>query len=259
MKGLGKQMSFTNYIVPRREQGVGVNVIQGIILGLILTAGSYGLGLGVGWISSLSWLEAFAVFTSYVCTFLCVVERRINYPIGAISTAAYCILFLQSSLMASMGINAFLTVYLIYGWLRWKSDDNTRPITTMSKFDWFTHLAVAGVGYLIVVGLATVLGGTLAWTDSVIFAGTILAQFMMDNKKFENWHVWAVVNGFAIYTYFHAGLALVGFQYIFFFANCFYAMYMWNKSRKVIAPQPAAEPVVENENDWFFERLGTDA
>ena len=233
------------FVIPRREQGIFANVIQGIIIGVVLTALSYGIGLGAGWISSLSLLEAFAVFTSYVCTFLCVMERRINYPVGAISTAAYCVLFYKWGLLASMGINAFLSVYLVYGWIRWKSDNDTRPVTKMSVKDWLIHLAVAGVGYLAVVAIASALGGALVWTDSVIFPLTILAQFMMDNKKFENWYVWAVLNAFAMYTYFAAGLTLVGFQYIFFFLNCFYAIYMWKRSHDTVAQQPAAAELVE--------------
>jgi len=236
-------MSFTT-IMPRREQGALVNILQGVGLGLILTALSYMVGLQAGWITSLSLLEAFAVFTSYVCTFLCVVERRSNYPIGAISTAAYCVLFYQYGLMASMAINAFLSVYLLYGWIRWKSDADTRPVTRMTLRSWIATILVGGAGYLAVVGIASMLGGTLAWTDSLILAGTIVAQFMLDNKKLENWHVWALVNIFAIYTYFSAGLALAGFQYIFFLANTVYGYYMWKRSREVIT-EPAQAPVLQ--------------
>jgi nicotinamide mononucleotide transporter len=225
-------MSMLSNIVPRREQGTTANVVQGAVIAIILTALSYAVGFGAGWITELNVLEAFAVLTSYATTFLCVMERRINYPLGAISTAAYCVLFYQFGLLASSAINAFLVVYLIYGWFRWKSDDNTRPITRMTLPSWLGHLAVAGVGYLIVVGIATLAGGTLAWTDSVILAGTILAQFMLDNKKLENWIVWAVVNVFAIYTYFNAGLPLAGFQYIFFLANTAYGFVMWKKARR---------------------------
>jgi nicotinamide mononucleotide transporter len=64
----------------------------------------------------------------------------------------------------------------------------------------------------------------------VILPATVLAQFMLDNKKLENWLVWAAMNCFAIYTYFDAGLALVGFQYIFFLANAFYAFTVWLKA-----------------------------
>jgi nicotinamide mononucleotide transporter len=145
--------------------------------------------------------------------------------------------------LASSAINAFLVVYLVYGWFRWRGDQDTRPVTRMTLPSWGVHILVAGIGYGIVVALATVFGGTLAWTDSVILAGTILAQFMLDNKKLENWIVWAVVNVFAIYTYFTAGLALAGFQYIFFLLNTAYGFYMWRKSRTV-ATQPATAEAV---------------
>jgi nicotinamide mononucleotide transporter len=175
---------------------------------------------------------------------LCVMERRINYPFGAVSTAAYCVLFWQYGLLASSAINAFLVVYLVYGWFRWRADQDTRPVTRMTLPSWGIHILVAAVGYGIVVAIATALGGTLAWTDSVILAGTILAQFMLDNKKLETWSIWAIVNVFAIYTYFTAGLPLAGFQFVFFLANTVYGYIMWKKSRTV-ATQPAnAEAVL---------------
>ena len=227
--------------LPRREQGAIANVVQSIIIGLALTVLSYGLGIALGWITTVSMLEAFAVLTSYSCTFLCVMERRINYPIGAISTVAYCILFLQFHLLASMAINAFLSVYLVYGWFRWRSDADTRPVHRTTAASWALHISVAALGYLCIVGISTALGGHLAWTDSVIFAGTVLAQFMMDNKKLENWGIWALVNVFAIYTYFTAGLMLVGFQYIFFLANTAYGYYTWRKGMTEVKTQPAQE------------------
>lgn len=228
--------------IPRREQGAMTNIAQSIVIGVALTALSYGLGLTADWITSVSLLEAFAVFTSYSCTFLCVMERRINYPIGAVSTAAYCILFLQSHLLASTAINAFLTVYLVYGWLRWRSDADTRPVERMTLPSWGLHITVATAGYLAIVGIATALGGHLAWTDSVIFAGTVLAQFMLDNKKLENWAIWALVNVFAIYTYFTAGLTLVGFQYIFFLLNTAYGYWSWRRGMQV---EHESQPVSE--------------
>ena len=69
----------------------------------------------------------------------------------------------------------------------------------------------------------------MAWADSTILAGTILAQFLLDNKKLQTWIVWAIVNVFAIYTYFTAGLSLVAFQYVFFLANTMYGYAMWKR------------------------------
>ena len=206
------------------------NIVEAALIGVILTSLSYLVGLWAGWVQSLNWLEVFAVFTSYASTYLCVVERRINYPVGAISSAAYAYLFVQNGLFASAVLNAYLVPTLIYGWIRWRRDTDTRPVSRVSLKMIPVYLGIAGVGYAGAALLSQQLGGAMAWTDSVILAATILAQFMLDNKKLENWIVWAVVNVFAIYTYATSGLPLVAFQYVFFLANTIYGFYMWNRS-----------------------------
>lgn len=208
------------------------DISESVAIGVTLTFISYVVGIALGWISSatLNWLEVFAVFTSYSCTYLCVKERRINYPIGAISSAAYAILFIQSGLLASAILNAYLVPTLIYGWIRWRRDNNTRPVTHVSIKMLPIYLAVAFTGYAGAALLSQQFGGAMAWTDSLILAGTILAQFLLDNKKLENWGVWALVNIFAIYTYATSGLPLVAFQYIFFLANTLYGYIIWKRS-----------------------------
>lgn len=208
--------------------------VESAIIGVVLTGLSYLAGIGFGWTTAqaLNWLEVFAVFTSYSSTYLCVVERRINYPIGAISSAAYAYLFLQSGLLSSAVLNVYLVPTLIYGWIRWRKDANTRPVTHV-RLQWIpAYLAIAGLGYAGAAMISQHFGGALAWTDAVILAATILAQFLLDNKKLENWIVWAVVNVFAIYTYATTGLALVALQYGFFLANTVYGYIIWNRSRK---------------------------
>jgi nicotinamide mononucleotide transporter len=159
-------------------------------------------------------------------------ERRANYPIGATSTAAYAVLFLQSGLLSSAILNIYLTPTLIYGWLRWRKDTHTRPVTHVAV-KWIpVYLLVAGIGYAGAALISQRLGGAMAWTDAMILAGTILAQFLLDNKKLENWIVWAVVNVFAIYTYATAGLALAAFQYVFFLANTVYGYIIWRRSKQ---------------------------
>lgn len=233
-------------LVPRRDQGLLTNLIQGTIIGVVLTGLSYLIGLKMDWIETIDWLEVFAVFTSYVCTFLCVMERRINYPIGAASTVAYCILFWRFDLNASMAINAFLSVYLVYGWIRWRSDDDTRPITRMSAKHWLLTLAITAVGYAVVVSLSNAFDGALVWTDSVILVGTLAAQFTLDQKHRETWAIWVIVNIFAIYTYFDVGLALVGVQYILFLFNAFWALSVWSKAYRAYQLEPWQRAMIDD-------------
>lgn len=221
------------------------DLIESAIVAVGLTAVSYLVGLMAGWITTLNLLEIFAVATSYACTYLCVKERRINYPIGAISTAAYAVLFLQSSLMASAILNIYLTPSLLYGWLRWRNDSNTRPVSRVTAKWAPVYVLVTVLGYIGAVTVSKTFGGAMAWTDSIVLAGSILAQFLLDNKKLENWAVWAIVNVFAIYTYASAGLALAAFQYVFFLLNTVYGYVIWQRNRQVVTMRP--EPVLVKE------------
>jgi nicotinamide mononucleotide transporter len=226
----GKTMSLSN-IVPRKEQSLGTHLFQGTALGVLLTALSYAVGLHFGWLDALNWLEVFAVFTSYLCTFLCVVERRINYPIGAISNVAYCVLFAQWGLVGSAFVTGYLTFSLLYGWFRWRDDTNTRPVTHLAV-DWWipVYVTIAAIAFVGALFLYPAFDQPVIWTDALILVGSVIAQLMLDNKIIENWVVWAVVNVFAIYTYIHAGLALAAFQYVFFLANTVYGYVMWRKA-----------------------------
>ncbi len=212
-------------------------LIEGLIVGVVLTGLSYAVGAYAGWISNPDkWtaVEVFAVFTSYVCTYMCVKESRFNYPIGAVSTAAYCVLFFHYDLLASAVLNGYLALALVYGWFRWRSDENSRQVQHVA-LKWVpVYIGVTAlfyIGALVAVDLA---GGSLPRIDSIILVGTILAQFLLDNKKIETWMVWAVVNVAAIYTYFNADLNLAGFQYIFFLLNTVYGYVQW---RKNLVPQ----------------------
>lgn len=205
--------------------------IDAVVIGVVLTALSYIVGLSAGWINDINNLEVFAVFTSYLSTWLCVVEKRFNYVAGAISSVAYALLFVQADLVASAILNFYLAPTLVYGWFRWGKDTVTRPVRHVQLKMVPVYLLVTGLGYLGALGVARLAGGTLALTDSMILVGTILAQFLLDNKKIETWFVWAVVNVFAIYTYFNVDLQLVGFQYIFFLLNTIVGYVAWNKSK----------------------------
>lgn len=217
------------------------DLAESIGIGLVLTAISYIAGVIFGWVTlaGLSWLEVFAVLVSYSTVYLCVKERRINYPIGAIGSAAYALLFMQSHLYASAVLNAYMVPTLVYGWIRWRKDSDTRSITHVSLKMVPVYLAIAGVGYAGAALISAQLGGAMAWTDSVILAASILAQFLMDNKKIETWGIWATVNVFAIYTYATSGLPLVAFQYVFFLANTVYGYVIWRRSKVETASNEA--------------------
>ena len=183
-----------------------------------------------GWIQEVNILEYVAVLTSYICTYLCVFQIRWQYYFAAITTVLYVILFYQWGLYGSALANAYLPIALIYGWFRWGPDGKTREVTWTDPTHYPIYLAVGIVGWAITYWLAMFLGIQIPVLDSAILVLTIMAQFMMDNKKLECWAVWFVLNVIAIYLYFTTGLYLAGAQYVVFLANTIFAFVMWRRS-----------------------------
>ena len=214
---------------PMRDPRLILNrdVLDSLWVAVLLTGGSYVLGFALDWIRAVNPIEAFAVFTSYSCTWLCVQQRRFNYPIGMMSTTAYCILFWQQGLYASMVLNAYLTPALLYGWIRWRADADTRPVMRVAPRWLPIYIVVTGAAYVGAAAVTSFFGGSFATADSVILVGTILAQFLLDNKKLETWIVWSGVNVVAIWLYFSSGLTIAGLQYVFFLFNAVLGFWRW--------------------------------
>lgn len=222
------------------------NTGVGIALATILTALSYLVADWAGWadLATINYLEAFAVFTSYVCTWLCVHQTRWNYPIGVVTTFAYSVLFWQFELYALSIFNMYLVLSLAYGYWRWGSDIDTRPVSKLTPWSYLNYAALAIAIYGLLYLINTAFGHDMDWLDVVLAVASGVAQFMLDNKKLENWVVWILVDIASIWLYFQTGLFIVAFQYVFFLLNAFYGYYEWNKSFQK-----------QNEPDAFEESL----
>lgn len=206
------------------------DVAVSLTIGVAATTTSYVVASVLGGIVAIDGLEAFAVFTSYSCTYLAVRQRRVNYVVGMLSTAAYAVLFYRQALFASMVLNVYLTPALVYGWVRWRRDADTRPVTNLSWRSVPLYAAVTAAFYAGAVLVIDVFDGQLARWDAVILIGSMLAQFLLDNKKLQNWMVWALVNVVAVYVYAHAELYLAAAQYVLFLLNTVYGYWSWKRT-----------------------------
>lgn len=221
------------------------NTAIGALLATILTVLSYLVADWAGWakLSDINYLEGFAVWTSYVCTWLCVHQTRWNYPIGIVTTFAYSILFWQFELYALALFNLYLVFSLAYGYWRWGSDSDTRPVTRLnSVWSYVNYAGLALIIYGLLFIINTAFGHEMDIVDVILAVASGVAQFLLDNKKLESWWVWIAVNIVSIGFYFHNGLYIVTFQYVFFLLNAFYGLYSWNKSTKAVP-------------DWYNESL----
>lgn len=206
------------------------------VVAIVLTALSYIAAFAAGWITGVVWLEAGAVLTAYACTYLVIKQRRWQYVVGAVSTVLFALLFWHVGLVASALLNVYLTIQLVYGWFRWRKDDNTRPVTHVSWKMIPVYLAATVLMYFGAHWIIVAAKGTLAGWDTLVLLGSLLAQWLLDNKKIETWYVWTLVNLIQIPLYFSTGLPLTAIQYVLFLGMNGWGWKDWYASRHSIEP-----------------------
>lgn len=201
-----------------------------IAVSIGLTALSYETGFQFHWITEVNPLEAFSVFTSYWCTILCVFQTRWNYPIGAVSVAALCLLFYNQSLYASMALQVYLFPALAFGFWRWRRDDNSLPVSLVDLSWWPAYIGLTALVGVVLACINIWIGGANPFWDTSIMVLSILGQFLLDNKKLENWIVWIVVDIISVFLYWHQGLCVLSIQMGLFGLNALWGLYMWHKN-----------------------------
>lgn len=193
-------------------------------LGLLLfaPAGTY----------TFSWLEITAVALNYGATYLSIKRRRFFYLIGIVASAMYAVVYGQVGLLASAVLSMYLTLSLVYGWLRWGKDTKSRPIHHIS-LKWVpAYIAATLVFWFGAFLIVRALGGELPFWDAWILVLTILAQFMLDNKVIETWFVWVAVNIFGFFVYANYELWFATVQQVLFGLANVWGYLAWRKAMR---------------------------
>ena len=203
-------------------------LLQSLGIGMVLTLGTFIIGLQVGWIEKMDWLQAGAVLTGYSSVYMCVFQSRWNYPMGVITTFLYSWFYWTADVPApALAIfNLYMVFSLMFGYWRWGPDGKPIPVTSL-PMTWVP----AYVGYGVFIGallwIAVQFGAVISPLESAIVIGSGVAQLLLDNKRIETWYVWMVVNIASIYFYWDATWYLVMFQYVFLLANVFWGYRQW--------------------------------
>lgn len=201
------------------------------LLTLALTLAPLAMGEGLP-----SWWETGAVFFSFMSTWLCTRQVRLNYLFAVIATSILVYTFWDAHLYGSMVLNLYLVPTVIYGWFIWGRDTDSRPVEHVRPRAFLLYLFFTGITWLGAYLVITAAGGHMVALDGWLLVGTVLAQYLMDRKKLENWIVWALVNVVSVYVYFNSGLHLLALQFVLFLLNAVYAWFAWRRTMGEPAP-----------------------
>lgn len=153
----------------------------------------------------------------------------------------FAVLFAESRLYADVMLQVFFIGTGVLGWWKWLKGDSGKPLP-------ITHATVSSLLWTIPVGIgATVAYGALLhfytnayapFIDSAVLVFSIIAQFLMMQRRVENWIFWLLVNTIAAPLYFSRGLYLTALLYSGFWINAIASWYWWRKLAIEQAQQP---------------------
>ncbi|MFC4225445.1 nicotinamide riboside transporter PnuC [Lysinibacter cavernae] len=217
----------------RTIPGVHNIFVQAVVVAALITALTFWAAYTFGWVTGVpNWLEIVASAMNYAATFLAIKQRRFYYLIGIGASAIYAYVYGTTGLIASAALSAYLTISLIYGYVRWGKDNTSRPVHHL-QLKWLpAYLLATGIFFAGAYWTVIALGGNFAPFDAGILVLTVLAQFLLDNKVLETWFVWTGVNVLGATVYFSAGLPFAAIQQVLFGLANFWGWLSWRTTMK---------------------------
>ncbi len=195
------------------------------------------------WDYPMSYLEFFGTVAGAIAVWLSARGNVWSWPIGIINVVLFFFLFFQVQLYPDMFLQVFFFITNLMGWWRWthprQTEEDTKHelrVSLMSRQLLLLFLAIGLIGTFVLGMLAgnlhelfPILFSTpsaFPFADSFVTVMSIVATYLMVQKKAECWAVWILVDAIACCLYFAKGIKFVGIEYVAF---CFIAAFgLWN-------------------------------
>jgi nicotinamide mononucleotide transporter len=160
---------------------------------------------------------------------------------GILGCALFGLLFAQSRLYADVLLQLFFIGTSLFGWWKWLRGAAGAPLPISHATGRSLLLAVplglaATAAYGALLNLYT--NAYAPFVDSAVLVFSVIAQFLMIQRRVENWAFWLLVNTIAVPLYYSRGLQLTALLYAGFWINAIASWLFWR--RKAAAQARAA-------------------
>lgn len=204
------------------------------------------------WGYPMSYLEFFGTVAGAIAVWLSARTNIWSWPIGLINVTLFFFLFFQVQLYPDMFLQVFFFITNLIGWWRWA---HPKPSEADSKHE--LKVSFMPVPQLIVFSslgfFGTLVMGRLAsqlheifpvifslpsafpYLDSFVTVMSIVATYLMVQKKVECWIIWILVDMIATGLYFAKGIKFVGVEYLAFCFIAAFGLWRWIKEYKSYA------------------------
>ncbi|NBD27839.1 nicotinamide riboside transporter PnuC [Paenibacillus glycinis] len=178
-------------------------------------------------------LEVAATTTGLLSVWLTARENIWAWPVGLVNVACFFYMFEDAKLYADMLLQVFFFVLSIYGWIAWltgRGASKVRPTRSLSRRQALLLGALLVVAtFLWGYALTSYTDASIPYADALIATLSIIAQYLLSSKVFENWLCWIAVDILSIGMYAYKELYSLAFLYAIFLAIAIAGHLSWKR------------------------------
>jgi nicotinamide mononucleotide transporter len=187
----------------------------------------------------LSYVEIVATLAGLLSVWLATRKHIWTWPTGIVNEAGFFLIFFQVQLYADMLLQVWFFIATVYGWYYWRSARHDAAVVRSTpRFLQLLCLALVGGTLLTGLGITRLhqwfpatftVAADYPWLDSLITVASILAMWLMAQKRIECWWLWIGVNLLSIYLYVNKAVMLIAFEYCIFLLLAIYGLRHWSR------------------------------
>lgn len=154
---------------------------------------------------------------------------------GIVGCALFIWVFFAARLYADVTLQVFFIVTCVAGWWDWQNAAGkavlpirrTSP-TALAGLSLASVLVAVGYGFI----LRRFTNAFAPFADSLLLTFSVLGQFLLVDRRVENWWCWLFVNTISVPLYLLRGLNLTAALYVVYWINALVSLRDW---RRVLA------------------------
>lgn len=158
---------------------------------------------------------------------------------GIIGCALFGFVYYDKRLYAMSALQLFFIGASIAGWCRWRRRID-RPVLPIRRTPARVLVRLAAVALVMTAAYSYVLwrftDAAAPVPDSVILAFSILAQFLLLDRRIENWWCWLIVNTVAVPLCISQDLGPTAALSVVYWFNAVFALVTWRRKLEMTKP-----------------------
>lgn len=146
---------------------------------------------------TLSLTEVFGFVTGAVCVLLVVEGNIWNFPIGLANNVFFIVLFLTARLYSDMILQFIYIGFALHGWYQWLyggANKSALAIGQTRVSEWFALSVICIAATIGLTFYLVTIHDSAPFLDALTTVMSLIAQYLLNKKRLENWFIWIAVD-----------------------------------------------------------------